>query len=448
MENTQKKSSFIPIVMMILLFGMIGFVTNIAAPAGAIWMGKYDGINAIGMLGNLMNFLAYLIMGVPAGLLLQKIGYKKTALTAIVVGFVGVFIQFISGKLSGDSGFVTYLTGAFIAGFSMCMLNTVVNPMLNTLGISRAKAKGKSDDDAGKSGNSLLQLGNSFNSLMGTIAPVFVGALIGTVVTEKMHAADPSLTVTVFSNINLVLYISMAIFAIVGIVLAIVDIPDPEVEKIGEVKSPWQFRHFVLGAIGIFIYVGVEVGIPGTMNFFLQNLKEGALSPSAAGTVVATYWFLMLIGRLAGAGIAAKVKSRNLLAVVVSAALVLVAMGMLMPQTVMVSMPVFSQFTIAMQIVPISALLFVLVGLCTSVMWGGIFNLAVEGLGASVKKASGIFMMMVVGGGILPLLQNGIVDWTNKNYMISYIVPLLGLAYLLFYALIGSKSVNKNNQQI
>jgi FHS family L-fucose permease-like MFS transporter len=274
---------------------------------------------------------------------------------------------------------------------------------------------------------------------------VFVGSLVGKVITEKMHKADPSLIVTAFSDINLVLYISMAIFAVVGIVLVMVNIPEPEVERTadGKVKSPWKFPHFVLGAIGIFIYVGVEVGIPYTMKLFLQNLKEGALNSDAAGTVAATYWFLMLVGRLAGAGIAAKVSSRNLLACAASIGILLIGMGILMPKTILVSMPVFSNFSFAMQVVPISALFFVLVGLCTSVMWGGIFNLAVEGLGASVKQASGIFMMMVVGGGVLPLLQGGIVDWTGGNYMISYIVPLFGLVYLLFYALVGSK--NKNN---
>jgi FHS family L-fucose permease-like MFS transporter len=420
MKNTQK-TTWLPVVMMILLFGMIGFVTNIAAPAGTIWMNKYEGSSAIGMLGNLMNFLAYLVMGIPAGLLLQKVGYKKTALTAIIVGFCGVGIQFISGKLTGDFGFAVYLTGAFVAGFSMCMLNTVVNPMLNTIG------------GGGKKGGMLLQIGGSFNSLLGTIAPVFVGALIGSVTKD-----------TIFSDINLVLYISMAIFAIAGIVLTLVNIPEPEVENDGAAtKSPWKFRHFVLGATGIFIYVGVEVGIPGTMKFFLENLKDGALNPSAAGTVAATYWFLMLIGRLAGAGIAAKVSSRNLLAAVASIAIILVGVAMILPTSILVEMPVFSDFKFAMQVVPVNALFFVLAGLCTSVMWGGIFNLAVEGLGASIKQASGIFMMMVVGGGILPLLQNGIVDWTNGNYLLSYIVPLVGLAYLLFYALVGSKNIKK-----
>ncbi|MDR3285890.1 MAG: MFS transporter [Prevotellaceae bacterium] len=435
---TQKKQNgnIVAIIMMIALFGMIGFVTNIAAPAGTIWMSKYEGSNAIGMLGNLMNFLAYLVMGIPAGLLLQKIGYKKTALTAIAVGFCGLLIQFFSGKFSGDTGLITYLIGAFIAGFSMCMLNTVVNPMLNEMG------------GGGKKGGMLLQIGGSFNSLLGTIAPVFVGALIGTVVTAKMHTeclaqglADCA-PITNFSDINLVLYIAIAIFAVAGIVLALVNIPEPEVESTAVSKSPWKYRHFVLGVIAIFVYVGIEVGVPGTMKFFLENLEVGKLDPSAAGTVAATYWILMLIGRLAGAGIAAKVSSKKLLTYVSSIAILLVAIAILLPSSILVSMPVFSDFHFAMQVVPINALLFVLVGLCTSVMWGGIFNLAVEGLGASIKKASGIFMMMVVGGGILPLLQNGIVDLSG-NYMLSYIVPLAGLAYLLFYALIGSKNVNK-----
>jgi FHS family L-fucose permease-like MFS transporter len=420
MKKTQQ-TSWLPIVMMILLFGMISFVTNIAAPAGTIWMNKYGGSNTIGMLGNLMNFLAYLIMGIPAGILLQRIGYKKTAITAIIVGFCGLLVQYFSGKFTGDAGLATYLTGAFVAGFSMCMLNTVVNPMLNTLG------------GGGRRGGMLLQIGGSFNSLMATIAPILVGALIGQVTKD-----------TVFSDINGVLYVAMAIFAVVGIVLALVNIPEPEIES-GDtvVKSPLKYRHFVLGAIGIFIYVGVEVGVPGTMKFFLENLKEGKLDPSAAGTVAATYWFLMLIGRLAGAGIAAKINSKSLLSVASLIGIGLIGVAMILPTTTLVSMPVFSNFAFSMQVVPINALLFVLVGLCTSVMWGGIFNLAVEGLGASVKQASGIFMTMVVGGGVLPLLQNGIVDWTGGNYLLSYIVPLVGLAYLLFYALIGSKIVKE-----
>ncbi|MDR2824720.1 MAG: MFS transporter [Prevotellaceae bacterium] len=422
MENTKKSPSWIPVLMMILLFGMIGFVTNLAAPAGTIWKNQYADSNFLGMLGNLMNFTAYLVMGIPAGKLLEKIGYKKTALVAIVIGFVGVGIQFLSGFPTGYFAFAVYLLGAFVAGLCVCMLNSVVNPMLNTIG------------GEGKRGNVLLQIGGSLNSLLGTLAPILVGALIGQITKD-----------TVFSSINPVLFIAMGVFALVGIVLYFVHIPEPAIEKIlhDKTHSAWSFRHFVLGAVGIFIYVGVEVGIPGTMNFFLQSDK--GFSPEIAGTIAATYWFLMLIGRLAGAGIATKVPARTLLSVAAGIAMLLVIAAMVAPASQVVSMPVFSNWAFSINnAVPLSCLFLVLVGLCTSVMWGGIFNLAVEGLGKYVKQASGIFMMMVFGGGVLPLLQNGIVDWTGKNFMISYLLPLAGLAYLLFYALAGSKNVNKD----
>ncbi|GHV36293.1 MFS transporter [Bacteroidia bacterium] len=413
------KKNTLPIVIMILLFGMIGFITGIAAPAGTIWMKQYEGSAFVGMLGNLMNFLAYLVMGIPSGLILRRIGYRKTALIAVIVGLIGICVQFLSGKFSGDLGFAVYMTGAFVAGFSLCMLNTVVNPMLNTLG------------GGGKKGAMFLQFGGTLNSILNTVAPVFVGALIGQVTKN-----------TGFADINLVLYIAMGIFALAAIVLAAIKLPEPKEEdvvlEIPTKKSAWHYRHFVLGAIAIFVYVGIEVGVPGTMKFYLENLKTNALLPGAAGTVAATYWFLMLMGRIAGAGLSVKWGSRTLLSFVASLAILLVGLGMLLPDTITVSMPVFSHFRFALQTVPISALFFVLVGLCTSVMWGAIFNLAVEGLGKHIRQASGIFMMMVVGGGILPLLQNGIVDLSH-NYMLSYIVPIIGLAYILFYALIGSR---------
>ena len=121
---------------------------------------------------------------------------------------------------------------------------------------------------------------------------------------------------------------------------------------------------------------------------------------------------------------------------------------MFSPTESMVNLPVFkndAEGLFGLAKVPINAAFLVLVGLCTSVMWGGIFNLAVEGLGKYTEKASGIFMVLVCGGGILPLLQNGIVDMTGGlNYLVSYWVVFVGLAYLLYYALIGSKNVNKN----
>ena len=210
------------------------------------------------------------------------------------------------------------------------------------------------------------------------------------------------------------------------------------------------FRHFVLGAIAIFIYVGVEVGIPNVLNKWLQNpdlhvLGEGVNAEAIAGSVAATYWFLMLIGRLIGGIIGSKVSAKSMLTVVSCAGIILTLLAMFGPSN-MVKFPAFNgAHGFGMVNIPLNAAFLVCIGLCTSVMWGGIFNLAVEGLGRYTEKASGIFMALVCGGGILPLLQNAIVDGLGgMGYLPSYWVIVVGLAYILFYALVGSKNVNKD----
>lgn len=425
----RKNGNLVAIITMIFLFGMISFVTNLAAPIGVIWKQQpgIDGSNALGMMGNMMNFLAYLFMGIPAGKLITRIGYKKTALLAIGIGFFGVLIQFLSGivgvgaTVAGlPANWFIYLAGAFVAGFSVCILNTVVNPMLNLLG------------GGGKKGNQLVQIGGTFNSLMGTLTPMLVGALIGAVTKD-----------TVITHVNPVMYIAMGVFLLAFIILAFVPIENPQsAAQGGHVESPWKYRHFVLGVIAIFLYVGVEVGIPGTLNFYLSDPDSGAgLDPKTAATiagfVAGTYWFLMLIGRFVSSFISGVISSRTQLSCAAAVAAALILVAMFVPAGVSTSMPVFTGSGFGMVQVPLSALLLVLCGLCTSVMWGTIFNLAVEGLGSATALASGAFMMMVVGGGILPLLQNAIAD--AAGYMVSYWVVVVAVLYILWYAALGSK---------
>lgn len=436
-EVQQQNSSgkYIAILTMMFLYGMVSFVTNLAAPMGNVWVYQpgIDGNHMLGMMGNMMNFLAYLFMGIPAGKMLTKVGYKKTALIAIATGFVGVAIQFLSGIIGVGStigslpaNWFVYLLGAFVCGFSVCMLNTVVNPMLNTLG------------GGGNRGNQLNMIGTTFNSVCGTATPMLVGALIGSV-TDKTQIQD----------VNLVLYIAMAVFAAAFFALLFIPIANPAQVKKDVVyeRSPLAFRHCLLGVIGIFIYVGIEVGIPGTLNFWLAKTDGdfAKLNPTnfatIAGFVAGTYWFLMLIGRIVGSFIGGKVSSRVMLTVTSAVGIALIAVGT-QTTTVMTSMPVFNGHGFAMTTVPLTALLFVLCGLCTSIMWASIFNLSVEGLGKYTEMASGLFMVMVVGGGVLPLVQNAIAD--KAGFMLSYVVPGLGLAYLLVYALFFSKNVNKD----
>lgn len=430
METTEKKQNYtIPIIVMILLFGMISFVTNLASPMGDILKSQFNIPNWQGTLGVFANFIAYAVMGIPAGNLLQKKGYKKTALIAVVVGFIGVGIQTLSGVVGS---FGVYLLGAFVAGFSMCLLNTVVNPMLNRLG------------GGGNKGNQLIQIGGTFNSLCGTAVIVITGLLIPSIVDAKISDVFP------------LMYTALAIFAFAFVVILLTDIPENEQQKAASVQSetgkgPMAFRHFVLGAIAIFIYVGVEVGIPNVLHKWLQNPELNVLGnisdpDDVAASVAATYWFLMLVGRLIGGIIGSKVSAKSMLSVASFVGIILTLLAIFVSPTNMVHFPAFNGAKgFGIESIPLNAAFLVCIGLCTSVMWGGIFNLAVEGLGKYTEKASGIFMALVCGGGILPLLQNAIVDGLGgTGYLQSYWVIVVGLGFLLFYALVGSKNVNKD----
>ena len=420
-----KNKNMVAIITMCFIFAMISFVTNMAAPFGQIWGNKFEWSR---MAGNLMNFAAYLFMGIPAGKMLIKYGYKKTTLAALAVGFIGVCIQYLSsfGFLGGSAIFV-YLLGAFVCGFCVCMLNTVINPMLNILG------------GGGNKGNQYIQIGGTLNSLTGTFTPLLVGALIGTV------SASTSM-----ADVTPLLFIAMGVFAVAFVIISFVKIPEPAQERNATVyeHSAWNFRHFVLGAIAIFFYVGIEVGIPAQIIFYLSDATEkgaGILVNGAAigGAVAAVYWLLMMVGRLSSTMISGKVSTRTQMILVSSVAIVLVLVAILTPKTVTVNMPGYSAADgFAMFQVPLSCLFLVLCGLCTSIMWGAIFNLAVEGLGKYTEAASGIFMMLVVGGGIMPFIQNWIAK--GAGYMNSYWLVIAMLIFLLYYGVAGCKNVNKD----
>ena len=420
MANNQKSNVF-AIGVMFLLFFMIAFVTNFAGSMGVIVKGQFGASNAMAQLGTLANFIAYAFMGIPAGHILKRKGYKFTSLAAVTVGFVGVGIQFLSGYVES---FGVYVLGAFIAGLSMTMLNIVVNPMLNTLG------------GGGNKGNQLIQLGGSCNSVGGTIAPILLGYLIGGAITENTQVGDAAPAMIA----------AMAIFALAFVIIALSAIPEPHMETAEEKAArlsgtakkdphgPMSFRHFVLGAIAIFFYVGVEVGIPNTANIYMSGLE--GVGPAIAGTVVGFYWFCMMLGRLFGGAVGAKVSSKAMLTFACVLALVFVGCIMFIPESVKMTVPVVDAQ------VPVSMVFMFLCGLCTSVMFGSIFNLATEGLGKYTPVASGIFMALICGGGIMPFLQGLVAD--AAGFINSYWVVVLGLVYMLLYGLVGTKNVNKD----
>ena len=426
MENqTNKKGTLVAIITMMFLFAMISFVTNMAAPFGTIWKQHYEWA---GMMGNMMNFAAYLFMGIPAGMMITKYGYKKTALVALALGFFGIGIQYFSSTMDGNaiSTYVVYLAGAFVCGFCVCILNTVVNPMLNLLG------------GGGNRGNQLIQTGGSLNSLAATLTPMLAGSMIGEITKEtSLKAVTP------------LLLIALVIFAASFVIVWFTQLTEPETEKtdvLGGVKEALRYRQLLLGIIAIFFYVGVEVGIPGQLLFYLSEpvAKGGVLGSAAtAGLIAGVYWMLMLVGRFVSAFISGKVSSRMQLTVTSAVALLLLLVAIFMPEDVKMSLsiPNLAESTFDQVEVPTKVLFIILCGICTSVMWGVIFNLATEGLGKYTATASGLFMTMVVGGGVMPLIQNLMA--TKVGDIQSYWLIVGMLAYMLFYALVGSHPSKK-----
>lgn len=413
---------------MIALFAMIAFVTNLCSPMAVIVKNQFGASNFLSQIGNYGNFIAYLIMGIPSGMLIKKFGYKKTSLIALAVGIIGILVQWASGRY----GFGVYLIGAFIAGFCMCMLNTVVNPMLNLLG------------GGGNKGNQLIQIGGVFNSAAAVAVYIIMGALIGEATKAKISDATPALL------------IALAIFVIGFIVILFTKIEEPQqpVEVKDNTKkdkySAFSFRHFKLGILAIFLYGGIEVGTPTYIMQYLTATPDAAtpglgMNGTIVGLIVAVYWLMMLVGRFIGGAIGSKVSSKAMVTTVSIAAIVLVLFGMFAPTTIRVNVPGIDWANLKMiwAEVPVGIFAFILVGLCTSVMWGSIFNLATEGLGKYTAIASGAFMTMVFGFAIMVGLQGAVADWTG-NYMTSYVVVLACAAYILFYALAGSKNVNKD----
>ena len=417
MSETKNEKNIVAIITMFFIFAMISFVTNMAAPFGNIWGMTY---NWAGMAGNLMNFTAYLVMGIPAGNMLIKYGYKKTALIALIVGAVGLGIQLLSGVVNN---IYVYLLGALICGFCVCMLNTVVNPMLNLRG------------GGGNTGNQLVQAGGTLNSLSATATPVLTGFLVGTLTKDSFPDVAPLIITGIV--------IFLAAFCIISFIK--IKEPQGDLKNVTYERSPLAFRHCLLGIIAIFFYVGIEIATPGMMNQWIS--REGGFEGAAAvaGSLAGIYWFLMLCGRLTSTIISGKVSTRTQMITVSTVGIILIVAAIFTGDVTTTLNIDLGIIKIENATVPLSCVFIFLCGLCTSIMWGGIFNLSTEGLGKYTAKASGIFMVMVFGGGMMPFFQDLVlVQQLGISYLNSYWLIVAMLAYILFYSIWGCKNVNKD----
>ena len=422
MENQNKRGgSAMAIATMFALFFMIAFVTNFAGSMAVVAKNQFNASATASQLGSAANFFAYLFMGIPGGLILKRKGYKFTALLAAAVGFAGLGIQLLSGYVPLSANpFYVYIAGAFVAGFSMCLLNLVVNPMLNTLG------------GEGNRGNQLVQMGCSINSIGATLAPMILGWLIGGAMDEAT-----------VSKVAPAMLIAMGLFAVAFVIVLVSKIPEPHLETaeekadrlsgktnvVKDILATLKFRHFTLGALAIFFYITIESGIPNMANLYMSEME--GVGPVVAGSVVASYWFAMMIGRIAGGAIGGKVSSKAMITVLSVMGIVTLLAMMFMPVKLV---------TVFGKTIPLSMCLLFVCGLATSVMWGGLFNLAAEGLGKYVPMGSGIFMACVFGGVCLPL--QGMLAG-KIGYLGSYWLTIALFAYIFVYANFLSKPKQK-----
>ena len=403
-----RKNSLTIAVMFGMVF-MVGFVTMFTGPLAAVVKAQFGASNALSQFGSSANFLAYLFMGVPCGMILKRRGYRFTSLAAVSVGILGVALQILAGFVAS---FGVYVAGAFVAGLSMCMLNVVANPMMNTLG------------GGGKGGNRLVQYGCTFNSVGGMSSPLILGFLIGNEV-AKANVLD-ALPVQAAA---------LAFFAFGLVVIMKADIPEPHLEP--DAPSPWgdifaafKFRHFALGALAMFLFEPVECGICNMVNLYLTAEGTPAfVGAVVGGAMVSAYCALMMVGRFGAGVFGNRISPRTMIS---SAALFCIALLVAAVNVPFVRVAI--PFTSV--VVPLSAILMTLCGLGISVMFGGIFNLATEGLGRLVPVASGITMSLVSGGALLAVI--GFV--TDRFGILSSCWVFSGfLAYILFFALVGSR---------
>ena len=396
-----------------VMFGMVfmvGFVTMFTGPLAAVMKAQFGASNALSQFGSSANFLAYLFMGVPCGMILKRRGYKATSLLAVSVGILGVALQVVAGFAAS---FAVYVIGAFVAGLSMCMLNVVANPMMNTLG------------GGGKGGNRIVQYGCTFNSVGGMSSPLVLGFLIGNEV-AKANVLD-ALPVQAAA---------LAFFVVGAVVIARAAIPEPHLDP--SAPSPWRdiaacfrYRHFALGALAMFLFEPVECGICNMVNLYLT--AEGTPAYAGAvvgGAMVSAYCALMMVARFGAGVFGNRVAPRTMISAACVFCVALLVAAANVP-FVKVAIPFTSVA------VPLSALMMTACGLGISVMFGGIFNLATEGLGRLVPVASGITMSLVSGGAFLAVV--GCV--ADRFGILSSCYVFTGLlVYILYYALFGSKT--------
>lgn len=402
------------------LFFMWGFITclnDILIPhLKAVMDLNYTQV----MLVQFAFFTAYAVISLPSGMLVEKIGYKNGIVIGLSTTGIGSLLFY---PAAGYQSFPMFLFALFVLASGITLLQVAANPYVAILGKP-------------ETASSRLNLTQAFNSLGTTIAPLFGSLLILSVAvktTEELQKMSPS-EVTAYKlaeasavqvpylGIAATLFVIAAIFAVIKlpkIEAADVQSSDSNGGNYHDLhKSAWGYKHLVLGAVAIFVYVGGEVSIGSFLVNYLGQPFIAGLKEADAGRFVSFYWGGAMVGRFIGSGIQRKIKPNLMLAfnAVVAAVLVIVSM--------------LTYHEVAMWSI-------LAVGLFNSIMFPTIFTLAIDGLGKHTGQASGILCTAIVGGAILPVIQGYFADTIGIHH--AFFIPVLCYLYIAFYGLKGYK---------
>ena len=363
------------------------------------------------MLVQFAFFSAYFLFSIPSGKLIDWLGYKKSMVVSLLVMAVGG-LGFIAA--AGVPSFSLFLAALLILGAGITALQVAANPYVTVLGPAATAS-------------SRLTLTQAFNSLGTTIGPPIGGLLIlaaaPKTAEEMRQMTAPVLQayrVSQASSVKLPYLVLAGVLVLLAVAIGISRLPAMSQAKRsgGAARSVWTYRHLVLGAIAIFVYVGAEVSIGSFLINYMSQPDIGNMTAREASTFVPFYWGGAMVGRFIGSGVLQKVRPGKLLAIVAVGACALVLTSMMTTgHTAMYSI--------------------LAVGLFNSIMFPTIFALGVAELGPLTGDGSGVLATAIVGGAILPLLQGALAD--RKGIQFALMLPAICYLYILFYGLKGSK---------
>jgi len=408
MTETTKNPHLGALTILTSLFFIWGFLTclnDILIPhLKAVFTLNY----AQAMLIQFCFFAAYFVVSVPSGSLVEKIGYQNGIITGLAIAGCGCLLFYPSAALRS---YPLFLSAFFVLAAGITLLQVAANPYVTLLG----KAE---------TASSRLTLTQAFNALGTTVAP-YLGAIVilATAVksTETLQALSPEdLSAYQIAEAAAVqtpyLLLAAVLFALAGL-FALLKLPTiPKANKtVTASQNAWQYRHLLLGVVGIFVYVGAEVSIGSFLVSFISH--TAAFTEQDAAKYVSFYWGGAMVGRFVGAWAmqrfaAGKVLASNACTAALLVLITIVGDGSWVMWTILA------------------------VGLCNSIMFPTIFSLALNGLGEHTGQGSGLLCAAIVGGAILPVLQGVLVD--NLGLQTAFALPMVCYLYIAYYGLLGS----------